>query len=498
VSAPLDNRFVSAASRSELAEVVTKLLDRVALLEGLVLQVQSENAALREQNTALTARVKELEARLSKDSHNSSKPPSSDGPAKPSPKSLRKNGQKTSGGQPGHRGTTLGMVADPKHVLNHAPVACCDCGVSLVNEPALADYDRRQVVDLPPLVLEVTEHRCLRKACPHCGGVHQGAFPANVTQPVQYGERIKAVCVYLTNYQLLPWERTTVMLKDLFDCSLSEGVLQWALRQSAQVLSPIIERIKEALQKADLAHFDETGQRVAGKLNWLHVVSTAKLTFYATHPKRGREATDEIGILPVFTGHAMHDAWSAYQRYDNCRHLLCNAHHLRELTFLAEEMGQIWAQRMIELLQEIYATVQNAKQQGRDHLDPLTIAPFEQRYDKLIRQGYDTNPKARRQNKRGRAKQTKGRNLLDRLQNKNHVLAFMYDFTLPFDNNRAETDIRMMKVKQKVSGAFRTTEGANIFGTIRGYISTMQKQGHNILEVLQTVLQGQPRAPDYA
>lgn len=490
---------MSAASGSADVELVTKLFDRLSVLEGLVLQLQSENAALREQNALLTERVKDLEARLAKNSNNSSKPPSSDGPAKkPSPKSQRKKGQKSSGGQPGHPGTTLRMVSDPKHSVEHAPAICTDCGLSLVNEPPLLDYDRRQVVDLPPMVMEVTEHRRLRKVCPHCGRVHQGEFPANVAHPVQYGERIKAVSVYLTNYQLLPWERTTAMLKDLFDCSLSEGVLQSALQYSAQVLEATMERVKEAIQNADVAHFDETGQRIGGALNWLHVASTGKLTFYATHPKRGREATDEIGILPAFKGHAMHDAWSAYARYYDCKHLLCNAHHLRELTFLAEELGQIWAQRMIELLQETYAAVQDAKRQGRDHLDPVARCAFEQRYDELIHLGYNTNPKARRQNKRGRAKQPKGRNLVDRLQNKAQVLGFMYDFTLPFDNNRAETDIRMMKVKQKVSGCFRTTEGANIFGIIRGYISTMRKQGHNMLDVLQTVIQGQPREPTYA
>ena len=489
---------MSATSGSVDAGVVAKLLDRLSVLEGVVGQLQSENAALREQNAVLTERVKDLEAHLAKNSNNSSKPPSSDGPAKkPSPKSQRQKGQKSSGGQPGHPGTTLRMVGDPKHIVPHAPAICTDCGVSLVDEPSLPDYDRRQVVDLPPMVLEVTEHRCLRKACPCCGRVHQGEFPANVAQPVQYGERIKAFCVYLTNHQLLPWERTTAMLKDLFDCSLSEGVLQSALQYSAQVLEPTMERVKEAIQKADVAHFDETGQRIGGALNWLHVACTGKLTFYATHPKRGRQATDEIGILPAFKGHAMHDAWSAYARYYGCKHLLCNAHHLRELTFLAEELGQIWAQRMIGLIQEIYAAVQNAKRQGREHLEPLALCAFEQRYDVLIRQGYDTNPKERRQNKRGRPKQPKGRNLVDRLQNKTRVLGFMYDFALPFDNNRAETDIRMMKVKQKVSGCFRTPQGATIFGIIRGYISTMRKQGHNILDVLQTVIIGQPREPTY-
>jgi transposase len=224
---------------------------------------------------------------------------------------------------------------------------------------------------------------------------------------------------------------------------------------------------------------------------------TVDLTYYVTHAKRGREATDAIGILPVFKGHAMHDAWSAYLDYF-CKHLLCNAHHLRELTFLAEEQGQIWAQKMIHLLHIIYECVRKAKERGRAKLDALTIAFFDQSYDALITEGYKTNPIALRENnQRGKVKQTKGRNLTIRLENKDRVLGFMRDFSLPFDNNRAERDIRMMKVKQKVSGCFRTLEGAMNFGIIRGYISTMRKQGHNALEALQTVFQGKPRAPAF-
>ena len=480
MSALFDPEILFSGSREQIAALFFDLVSRVQSLEGL--------------NAALLARIQELEARLSKDSHNSSKPPSSDGLAKkPSTKSLRQKGNKPSGGQPGHPGSTLRMSKDPDHVVPHSPPLCPDCGISLENEP-FSEGERRQVFDLPPLRLEVTEHLSLRKTCPCCARVCKGAFPTEVKQPVQYGERIKATCVYLTHYQLLPWKRTCQMLSDLFSCSLAQGTLQSAIENCDRFVMPITEQIKQGIEKENLVHFDETGQRIAGKLHWLHVACTPQLTYYQTHAKRGRQALDAIGILPVFTGTAMHDGWGPYQYY-NCLHALCNSHHLRELTFLAEEFGQIWAYRMKTLLLEIKQAVDQAKQQGHTSLYLLTIRAFEDRFDTLIQDGYSTNPKAKRSEKRGRDKQTKGRNLLNRLQNKNEILVFMYHFAIPFDNNLAERDIRMMKVRQKVSGCFRTEEGAAAFGRIRGYISTMRKQGHNVLEVLETLFLENPRAP---
>lgn len=482
---------IPEASRDELVGLIGHLLERQSDLENLVQQLRAENTALKD-------RVRELQGQLNKDSHNSSKPPSSDGLAKkPSPKSLRLPGSKPSGGQPGHPGSTLTMSETPDYVIVHAPALCTGCGASL-EEATSIGYKRRQVFDLPPLSLQVMEHRAQRRVCARCGMVHQGDFPASVNEPVQYGERIKAVTVYLSNWQLLPWDRTTQLLTDLFGCSLGEGVLQSAQQRCEQVLAPITEQIKEALERASLAHFDETGQRIAGKLHWLHVAATDTLTYYATHAKRGHIATDEIGILPVFGGRAIHDAYSSYLYY-SCKHGLCNAHHLRELTFLAEEHGQIWAQEMKTLLVEIKNQVDHAKEQGLSALPAPTIHAFEERYDRLIENGYSANPEATRSSKPGRIQQSKGRNLVARLRDwRAETLAFMHDFSVPFDNNLAERDIRMMKVRQKVSGCFRTIQGAKTFGCIRGYLSTMQKQGHNALAILEILFQGQPRAPSFA
>lgn len=484
-------------SYDQLLALVDSLLEQVSRLESLVLQLQKENASLHAENDALRTQVRELMDKLNKDSHNSSKPPSSDGLAKkPCPKSLRLPGTRPSGGQMGHPGSTLRMSETPDQVIIYAPDLCILCGASLEAVPGQTG-ERRQVFDIPPVALQVTEHVSEIKACPHCGTSHRGVFPPSVKEPVQYGERIKAAAVYLYDWQLLPSERTTKLLTDLFGCSLSEGILFSARKHCEQALLPITEQIKSALQRASLAHFDETGQRVAGRLRWLHVAGTEDLTYYATHDKRGRTATDEIGILPRFTGRAIHDAYNSYQCYD-CLHGLCNAHHLRELTFLAEENGQIWAHRMKALLIEIKAQVDHAIEQGMNALSESTLRAFEERYDRLIQDGYNTNPQAERTKRRGRVPQGKGRSLVMRLhKGRRETLAFMYDFSVPFDNNLAERDIRMMKVRQKVSGCFRTAEGAVTFGVIRGYISTMQKQGHNALTVLESIFQGCPLTPGF-
>jgi len=498
----IDPELLSSATRDDLIGFLDALAIRLSAVEDLLTRVQTENEALRAENTVLRSRVKDLEERLSKDSHNSSKPPSSDGLSKkPSPKSLREKSGKPSGGQPGHQGSTLRMVDHPNHTKTHSPPVCTGCGYGLENV-AVLDMERRQVFDLPPLAIEVTEHQSERKVCPQCGQSHKEAFPPNVTQPVQYGERIKSLGVYLTNYQLLPWARTTEMLSDLFGCSLSQGVLESAQQACSSTLATVNEQIKQALQKAEIAHFDETGLRIDGKLHWLHVACTDKLTYYAAHKKRGHVATDEIGILPEFVGRAIHDAWSSYWNY-SCQHGSCNGHHLREFIFLEEQQGQTWATQMKCLLLEVKHEVDTAKQQGLTFLDPDRISTFENKYDAILQGGRSLNPDAKAAQttlpkKRGRIKQSKAYNLLERLdRGRNETLAFMHDFRVPFDNNQAERDIRMIKVRQKVSGCFRTEDGVKTFQAIRGYISTMRKQGHGALAVLETVSQGKPRAPSF-
>jgi len=451
---------------------------------------------MQEQIDALTARVQELEDRLGKDSHNSSKPPSSDAFGK-KPVSLRPKSTRKPGGQAGHPGRRLEFSERPDQIVLHAPAHCQECATCLEAVEGSIDA-RRQVVDLPPLSLVVTEHRTEHKTCPTCGLVNRGIFPQEVRAQVQYGSRVKALGIYLLDYQLLPYQRIAGLFADLFDAPLSPGMLVEAQQEASTQLKAVVTRIQGALQKAVVAHFDETGFRVCGRLHWLQVASTPRLSYYAWHQKRGKIGMDQAGVLPSFSGRAVHDGYASYQRY-GCRHALCNAHHLRELTALFEQQGALWAEEMRLLLLQIKQAVDHAKEYGRNRLPSGQVRRFEERYQTLLCQGLADHPVTLSlPRKRGRPKQSVARNLLDRLdRHRDQVLAFLYDFAVPFDNNQAERDLRMMKVQQKISGTFRSTEGADAFCRLRSYLGTLHKQGKNLLSALEHVFRGNPLEPDY-
>ena len=437
------------------------------------------------------AEIQSLRDQLAKNSQNSGKPPSSDGLKKPRTRSLRKKSGRNSGGQRGHQGHTLKMVAEPNHVEVHEISICPHCATELASVKP-HEYEKRQVFDIPPVQMEVTEHQAEIKVCPGCGEQVKGNFPAEVTHPVQYGLRIKAQAVYLNNYQLIPLARTSELLGDFYGHTPTEAFVLASNAAMVQQVETSLEAIKQQLSNAEVVHYDESGLRVEGKLNWLHSAGTNRLTYYGIHPKRGKDAMKAIGILPAFEGIAVHDHWKSYFTFDNCQHALCNAHHLRELLFIHEQYEQPWAHEMSELLLDIKDEIETAKSQ-QTTLSAERVTCFEQCYDKLIIQGLDTNPPSANPppKKRGRKKQSPPKNLLDRLQQfKPQVLAFMYDFRVPFDNNLAERDVRMVKVKQKVSGAFRTRNGANTFCSIRSYISTIRKHDLNVIVALHNALGG--------
>lgn len=449
---------------------------------------------------ALAERIEKLEDRLAKNSSNSGKPPSSDGYEKPAPKSRRKRNGKKSGGQVGHLGSTLKMVAKADKFEVY-PVNCCaSCKANLKREKVV-EVERRQVFDLPEIRIQVTEHQVEVKICPKCQHSTKASFPPGVSHKTQYGKNIKGQMAYFHEHQLLPLDRTQEAFKDLYDQSIAEGTILLACEELAKKVEPANEAIKRQLTyEEDVACFDETGLRIESALHWLHVACTRLLTYYAVHKKRGKEAMDVIGILPNFTGRAIHDGLKVYFKYTNAKHGLCNQHHLRSFDFLKERHPQKWVINMDDLLLNIKAKVDIAKKKSKTSLSPNVIADFSTQYDTLLKQGFKKNPppKVAVPVKRGRPKQSFARNLLGHLfDHKEAVLAFMVDFNVSFDNNQAERDIRMMKVKQKISGCFRSQHGAEIFCAVRGYISTARKNGQPVLQAIYDALDGHPFIPAF-
>lgn len=454
---------------------------------------------LHEKIDKLEARVTELESRLNLNSSNSGKPPSSDGYArKARTTSLRVKTKKKPGGQPGHKGKTLEQSPNPDHIEIHSPDFCSCCGKSLHNG-TLCSIEKRQVFDLPPPpVVEITEHRSQTMVCTHCGCKTSGDFPLEVTQPVQYGSRIKAYLSYLVHYQFIPYERAVEACFDLFGISLSPGTIVNITHNLSGKLTPFKEYVKNSLKSEPIIHNDETGIRVEGKLHWLHVTSTSHLTYYSIQKKRGTEGINEIGILPDYTGISVHDFWTPYLSYP-CTHSFCCAHILRELKRVEEETKQEWPGKLIDLL------IQAKELKEIYHSDGVPIPPvmrnsISSTYNELIRVGLDENPPpVKIVGRKGRTKKTFARNLLERLDEyKEGVLRFIENLIVPFDNNLAERDIRMMKVKMKISGGFRDKSTADAGTLIRSYISTIRKNGKAVIEAICSTFDRNPWIPEGA
>lgn len=449
--------------------------------------------ALQEQVQILTQRVQQLEDQINKNSQNSSKPPSSDGlkKPKPAPKSLRKRSGKKRGGQKGHKGHTLEKAEEPDHVIPLS-VTSCSCCADLSNVPAHG-HDCRQVFELPEPKLEVTEYQSEIKICPTCGQTAKAPFPQEVNAPLQYGSRFRAMLVYMQNQHFIPADRLSQLVSDLYGTSVSVATILDASSRSYSNLAPFEEALVGALSDSKVLHADESGVRTVKKLYWLHSASTEFLTHYGVHEKRGTLAMDHFNILPNFKGRLIHDFWKPYLRYD-CDHGLCNAHHLRELVFLLEQQGQVWAKGMYNLLLEMNDFVGEQSNQ----LTSEQKAPWLKQYREILAEGWKANPLPKKppKKKRGRTAKTKSQNLLTRFGDfEESVLAFLHDINVPFTNNLAEQDIRMIKVRLKISGCFRTVQGAEHFARIRSYLSTARKQGRNILDSITAAIKGTPFLP---
>jgi|ERR1700722_1917225 len=451
--------------------------EKPVTLEDLYAIIQGQAATI----AALQQEVAELKRRLGLNSDNSSKPPSSDGLKKPPRvQSLRGRSEKASGGQPGHKGETLRQIENPDIIKRHNATNCAHCRAKLTAE-MVTGVLKRQVFDIPEPKLEVTEHQASVYTCAGCAGLTKAAFPEDVVSAAQYGPRVRAAAVYLSFGQLIPEDRVAETMRDLFDVGLCPATIAAMGVRKASELMPFSEVIAALVAAAAVKHLDETGFRIGGHTQWLHVASTMGLTCYRVSPKRGSLPSYMAGII-------MHDHWKPYYTMAGVEHALCNAHHLRELKALIEIEKELWAKRMYTLLLDACHAVQRAAAQGNHALAVSAHRRILRLYDRVIALGltfHEAQAPLIKKSARGKQPRRVGHNLLLRLQKyKTDVLRFANDFSVPFTNNQAERDLRMMKVKQKISGCFRTNAGAENFATLRAVISTARKQSWNILETL--------------
>ena len=433
-------------------------------------------AALAGELEEAKAKIKTLEAQLSKNSSNSNKPPSSDHPGKQVKNSRVKSG-KCSGGQAGHEGRTKQPTATPDTVVKLEPQTECTCGGNVIIDNDA--YTVRQQEDLQPAKVIRAEYRAHDGKCDRCGKEYKADFPEGVEGPISYGPHLRGMIAYLNAYQLLPLKRTAEMVKHLYGIDISQGTIVNIMNEAYVNLLPVESRLKDEIIRSDIVYFDESGMKVRARLYWIHSASTKECTVYLVHPKRGKDAMDEMGILPVFQGTAIHDHWKSYYHY-LCAHAECNAHHLRHLQWLFEDLGYDWAGEMICLLLRIKRHVDLSRAFGADCLPQEAIDEYECAYRKILAlAGENESP------------HIESKRMVNRMTAyEQESLLFMYDFDVPFTNNLAERDIRMPKLKQKISGGFRSEDGADAFARIRGFVSTAIKRGKNVYDGLIAVFNG--------
>ncbi len=441
-------------------------------------------------------RLQELEVKLGMNSTNSSKPPSTDN-------KLTKNKSKTTstsknkrGAQVGHKGSNLKISATPDITNILLPFECSCCHASL-KDARSSKIEKRQVFDLPDIKIQITEYQAHTKECPKCNALNKPLFPNTLNATVQYGDNLKSFISYCNTYQMLPYERIAEMIEDLTSHKMGKGTIYNFLSTHHEKLEIFENEIKPILLKEDVLHSDETGINVNAKLNWIHVSSSKNATFYMLHEKRGQEAFKAMDILPHYKGVLVHDHWRAYNNYE-CKHSFCNAHILRELSGITQLSGVIWSKDMHTLLTNMNITVHKAKNSEKTVLSEPQVDKFTKHYEKIIHSAlrYYPPPETAIEKTRGRPKQDKGKNLLDRLTTyQEEHLRFLNDFRVPFTNNLAERDLRMVKVKEKISGTFVSFKGGEMFCRIRSYISTLKKNNIAVLQGLRDALEGRAYVP---
>lgn len=469
-----------------------RLRELLAGRDARIEEQAAENAALRELVAALQSQVADLAAQVKMNSRNSSKPPSSDGPAKPAPKSLRGRSGRKPGRPEGQPGATMELAGNPDKKVKHRPAKCGCCGKSLKNAPVTA-VERRQVIDIPPVKAVTTEHQMLTVRC-GCGCETKAQAPDGVNAPVQYGPRIMGTGIYFWHGQFLSRDRACRALSDLFGCAPSPGALAAAARKTAAFLAPALQAITRHLIAAEVVHFDETGFRTAGKLAWVHSASAGAFALFTVHSKRGRDGMKAAGILPRFAGIAVHDAWAPYDTFDNVAgHALCGAHVLRELVAVTEtgaDLDRAWARQATDALLALNEAAEAARAAGQDAIDPETRKKHEDWYRKAAAAGIALN--AARSGKLQQKRHALATRMKDREAD---YLRFARDLRVPFTNNAAEQAIRMSKLRIKISGCMRSAAGAEEFCAIRSYLATAARHGIGALDSLTTAFQGDPWIP---
>lgn len=488
-----DEILILCNSNSEvIVSYIADLESRYSDLESLYNELESQNIELRE-------RINELESRLNQSRQNGNKPPSTGlfGNKKPKLSSSREPSEKRRGGQKGHPGFTLSMSKHPDEIITNRLCNCKYCGQS-IQETEVIDHEKRQKFDIS-INYKVTEYRSEIKKCPYCNRKNKADFPESITKPVQFGNTVLTFVTYLRNYHLIPYYRIKEIIKDIFGLSISSATIKKAEKKCFHNLKGVTNYIKNKLIKEDVIDCDETGINVNGQRHHCHLISTKKLTFYFHHRSRGFRAMTKMGVLPKFKGVMVHDFWKSYFKFGKCKHAMCNVHILRELNEIYKDNAQEWAIEMSQLLHEMKEYVDDVRKLN-NKIEEETIEAFKQKYDSILMKGFEVNPPPKNlevyTDKRGVKAQSKAKNLLDRLlKYKNEVLRFATDLRVPFGNNQAERDLRMITVQQNISGSFRTPHGADAFCRIRGFISTMMKNNMPVMSSLYAVLEGDVPLP---
>ena len=444
----------------------------------------------------LEKRIKELESKLGMNSTNSSKPPSTDNKlTKPKKPSSSKSNKKR-GAQVGHIGKNLRIVATPDNTKILLPTQCTCCNSSLKDIDSLK-FEKRQLFDLPDIKMQVTEYRACSVECKECHTINKASFPRNINATTQYGDNLKSFISYLNAYQMIPYERISQTIEDLTSHKISTGTIYNFLNTHYDRLEEFETILKESLLKESVLNSDETGVNIRAKLHWIHVTSSSVMTYYMLHQKRGKVAMDDMEIIPNYNGILVHDHWTPYNHY-SCTHSYCNAHILRELNGITQKDGVAWSEDIHRLLTKMNIAVHKAKESAKTELSASQIKKFTKNYEKIIKSAnnYYPPPDKTLKKSRGRPKQEKGKNLLDRLSKyQTETLRFLNDFRVPFTNNLAERDLRMIKVKEKISGSFASFKGGEIFCRIKSYISTLKKNNISVLQGLRDALDGKSYVP---